>query len=514
VNPSMAQPPDSASRNSRRSRSLRALGLASIAATVVAVTVLAVRRYASTPDLPSWDLVVRPTALDQHRFMDGESSDCSVPPSKILIVAWDGAEWAHILPLLEQGRMPHLAALMERGVSGNMYGFRPSLSPALWTSVATGVSPERHGIHGFEKSTQPSLWTDIRRLFQGSSHRLELASNADRRARALWNLLDAPGRSSFVIGWHNTYPVEPITGVMVSNWLVQAHTAKHTNWPQRPVWQLPSSFAAGLVYPFDEAERVLRIAKDVECSLDQEIGRFARFTPQELERFALESQEPGTWSYFLRQAYLYDTIHARAAAELLSESQPTATLVHFQALDLISHRLLWFHRPEDFDDTTWSEAERSMLAQEAPRWRNTLTAFHEYLDEWLGQLQEKTDAGTAVLVLSDHGFEPKDDALNSGQHESAPPGIFVLAGPGLRRGTRVDASLYDVLPTVLAMLGLPVARDLEHRPLEEVFCPEARREIQWVDTFVGEGPFAPSIALPEELRRELEARLRSLGYSH
>src|SRR5688572_8869711 len=95
---------------------LRALVFASTGAVVLTGTLVAVRSRAAEREPPSWDLVVRPTALDRHRFGPGAVADCAQPPSKILILAWDGADWAHILPLLEQGRMPHLAALMERGV--------------------------------------------------------------------------------------------------------------------------------------------------------------------------------------------------------------------------------------------------------------------------------------------------------------------------------------------------------------------------------------------------------------
>jgi len=58
-----------------------------------------------------------------------------------LVVGWDGASWDLVLPLVEAGKMPHLAALMERGAFGPLASFKPTLSPVLWTTVATGVPP-------------------------------------------------------------------------------------------------------------------------------------------------------------------------------------------------------------------------------------------------------------------------------------------------------------------------------------------------------------------------------------
>ena len=35
---------------------------------------------------------------------------------KVLLIGWDAADWEHINPLLEEGLMPTLDALINRGV--------------------------------------------------------------------------------------------------------------------------------------------------------------------------------------------------------------------------------------------------------------------------------------------------------------------------------------------------------------------------------------------------------------
>ncbi len=64
---------------------------------------------------------------------------------KVLLVGWDGADWKIIHPLLDAGKMPNLTALIENGVMGNLSSLRPELSPMLWTSIATGKRPYKHG---------------------------------------------------------------------------------------------------------------------------------------------------------------------------------------------------------------------------------------------------------------------------------------------------------------------------------------------------------------------------------
>ena len=50
----------------------------------------------------------------------------------------------------------------------------------------------------------------------------------------------------------------------------------------------------------------------------------------------------------------------------------------------------------------------------------------------------------------------------SGSHAGAPPGFLIAVGEGIRPGTEMlGASVLDVTPTVLYLMGLPVARDME-----------------------------------------------------
>ena len=52
---------------------------------------------------------------------------------KVLLIGWDAADWRVINPLLDQGLMPNLSALIERGTMGNLATLSPVLSPMLWT---------------------------------------------------------------------------------------------------------------------------------------------------------------------------------------------------------------------------------------------------------------------------------------------------------------------------------------------------------------------------------------------
>ena len=62
--------------------------------------------------------------------------------------------------------------------------------------------------------------------------------------------------------------------------------------------------------------------------------------------------------------------------------------------------------------------------------------------------------------------EGSPDSRWSGTHKLH--GILMASGPHVRRGVRVEASIYDVTPTVLRLFGQPVPSGMDGRPLHEI----------------------------------------------
>lgn len=83
----------------------------------------------------------------------------------VLFVGLDGADWELLDLYFRKGTMPNLAALAEEGRTGYLTTLQPPLSPLVWTTMMTGVSPP---IQAFERA---------------------LAITSDHPA-ALWNLSD------------------------------------------------------------------------------------------------------------------------------------------------------------------------------------------------------------------------------------------------------------------------------------------------------------------------------------
>ena len=68
---------------------------------------------------------------------------------RVVLVGVDGAGWSLIDPLLAEGALPHLASLLKDGASADLATVEPVNSPTVWTSIATGRSPDVHKIRDF-----------------------------------------------------------------------------------------------------------------------------------------------------------------------------------------------------------------------------------------------------------------------------------------------------------------------------------------------------------------------------
>ena len=89
----------------------------------------------------------------------------------------------------------------------------------------------------------------------------------------------------------------------------------------------------------------------------------------------------------------------------------------------------------------------------------------------------------------------------------------------IERGTKsIDTMLYfllfNIAPTILHALGLPVGRDMDGHVLQQVFEPAiATRPVAYVDTWDTPASGADrETPLPPEVDRKMLEHMRSLGY--
>jgi len=87
-------------------------------------------------------------------------------------------------------------------------------------------------------------------------------------------------------------------------------------------------------------------------------------------------------------------------------------------------------------------------------------------------------------------------------------GLFVLAGPGVRAaGELATADIVDVLPTLLALVGMDVPLGLDGRPIRAAL---AAMPCLTADPLADDP--AGSVPFDSDATDELAARLEALGY--
>jgi hypothetical protein len=435
---------------------------------------------------------------------DAGAGSAAAGRPRVVVIGIDGADWQVIDPLVRQGRLPAFRRLIEEGATGPLRSMEPSASPALWTTVATGVGPERHGIHGFVVPAAAGIGKVAARPPAGAvgeeaggGRDVRPVTSGMRRAPAFWNILGEHGKSVGVVGWLVTWPAEPVHGFVVSSYLPYLYSWS-TGRPLKGtiVAGLPrQTFPEGLI---DELEPLKVKPEDLDGPTLRRFydpARTGRLSPPDRE-----CVEGFLWSLACDETY------RRIGLHLFSRYPVDLFAIYFGGVDVASHRFWKFAHPEALD--------YGVRPEEAAILGRVIDEYYVYVDGMVGEYLGRLGPQDTLVVLSDHGFKAvlvPGKPTTSGHHRDQ--GILAIWGRGARRGARFDgAGLLDVLPTILGLLEVPIARDLQGRALEEAFDRGFARQHppRFVDAYAAAG--APAAPDASDLDRNVLERLRSLGY--
>ncbi|HUK39764.1 MAG TPA: alkaline phosphatase family protein [Candidatus Acidoferrales bacterium] len=116
----------------------------------------------------------------------------SQPRPKAIVLAWDGAVPSFVHQLLQRGKLPNLAKLIEGGAfADDVVPVFPSKTAPGFASLMTGASPRATGISGNRVPRTPQRQSTI---FESSAG----FNNSLLRAEPLWANADRAGLSVFV----------------------------------------------------------------------------------------------------------------------------------------------------------------------------------------------------------------------------------------------------------------------------------------------------------------------------
>ncbi len=542
-----------------------------------------------------------------------------------VVIGWDGATFDLLLPWVEQGLLPNLARMLERGSARRLRSVIPPVSPAAWVSIMTGMNPGKHGVLDF-KEFDATDYVPLKPVLVNSTH---------FSGTTILDLLSERGLRICSLQLPMTYPVWPINGLMLAGIPNPDDSKAYTHPVDRarefePLLPFLGRRKMSYAEQYEQKTYHIRKLTDIFCqvvgegydlffvyfrecddfhhlywrllnencpgydpaeraefgnpilaiyqALDTELGRLFAALPK--ANFFLISDHGGTaigrrrfflnaWlelkGYLKRRATLRGKLERAAfrAVRLIKPLIPQHIRVNLQDKrpDLVR---AWVQARNSIHAVAWDQTrafgvllyfpaagvQLNVRGRERHGCVEPGSEFERLRDELVEELRTITDpvsgrrvvrevfrreevfSGPYVNRIPDivlhldsevvvrgelssriWGETPLGDFRDfSGDHDLN--GMFVAAGPGIRRGTFLqEATILDVAPSVLCSLAQPVPENLDGRVLEDIFHPDflaAHPAVvagaQEVVTRTGENVYSA------EEEEAIRSRLEALGY--
>ncbi len=393
---------------------------------------------------------------------------------KVIVVGFDGADWRVMRPLMAKGELPTFSSIVREGAAGPLESIHDSNSAVIWASIYTGMTPDRHGVLDFYQVALPGmaskgLFPVHRTYFKELSDLvsplgLTRQIPVDRFSLAAppyWEIADRAGLSIGVVdGYFYSFPA--------------LHPARPESW--------------FLSYGLDE----------MAARPSPQVALFAQPQPVPLFREVRPLLAGGDFNW-----------QSAALLKLLA-GRPQPRLVNF-----------YTHQPDSDQHWFWKwyEPDRffNVKAKDLREKGGIIPGVYRDFDRFLARLLAAAGPDTVVIVASDHGHSPTIVHSFYTQHRHGPPGILLMRGGPVKRGLALQgASVFDLYPTVLYLLGLPVPRDAAGRVLVDALDPGFVRlhPMREVPTYrdLGLPPGLPGAKRDGAMNAEEIEKLRALGY--
>lgn len=261
--------------------------------------------------------------------------------------------------MIKAGKLPTISYLINNGSYGKIDSTLNSVtsinSAVIWTSIATGRQPDKHGI---------SEWT----FFDNKLKTIIPFRSYHCRERRIWDILSQYGKRAGVYRWLITYPPERINGFIVSDYF---KNGLHVTEPEAISFELKK-------IPRSDDRRALN-----ETRFN---SKYESIIQKNLDEFSSDVEN----------------------IRWLKDNQPVDFLAFYtKCLDTIQHYFWKFMEPNNFVHKLWHLDEEGI-----GKYKDIIKNFYEKIDLAIGKLIEDLDKNTIIIIVADHGFCPNNDLSN------------------------------------------------------------------------------------------------------
>lgn len=267
---------------------------------------------------------------------------------KVFVFGIDGATFDIIIPLIQKGKLPNLAEMVQTKAYGVLTSTIPPNSSVAWTSFATGKNAGKHGIYYFRER-------------KNNSYERPFISSLSIKSKTIWRILSEHGKKVGIINVPIAYPPEEVNGYMISGLLAPNRNSIFT-YPPQLHFELIEKLGD---YPLDSEAEIIYHSSGDELAAFQHLI----YSNKKVIEATLHLMDKFQWDFFI---------------------------VVLTIADKVQH-IAWKYLIPEF---------RRQNPELCKKFENMIEVSYSIVDEQLGRLKERLDNNTTLIILSDHGFGP------------------------------------------------------------------------------------------------------------
>jgi len=348
---------------------------------------------------------------------------------RAIFLGFDGLDPGVTERLIAAGKLPHFARLQAMGGYRRLRTTFPALSPVAWSTFATGVNPAKHNIFDFLNRDLRTYAPEL-----SSAKVTRSAVEMRRKSEPFWKILGRHNVSSTILRVPITFPPEEFNGRLLSAMCTPDLRGTQGSFSQffAPAGDLEGPEGEAIPFRVQDGQlriqgQTLRLTKGeytpwirlrygsargiVRFLLTGEAPSFRLYaTPVQIdpESPALPISHPRYYAMYLAKLLgSFSTLGMAEDTWALNEGAIDQAAFLAQAREIQREREAMFFSALDHTrrgvvacvfDTT--DRVQHMCFGQA----DVIETLYVEMDRILGQSLPYVDAGTALFVLSDHGF--------------------------------------------------------------------------------------------------------------
>ena len=260
---------------------------------------------------------------------------------KVFVLGLDAYDWIIMEKVAESVDLANIQKIRREGAWGDLESIEPLISPLIWTTMVTGVTPDIHGITDF-LMRDPTTGEDIP------------VTSSMRKVPAVWNMTSLFDLTCGFIGWFASFPAEHVKGFIVSDRF--GYHMFDPGWKKGR--RSPSS---GLTYPADVYEEIEPLTVE-PGEVDADMARYIRgkIKPEGDQAGGVGAQSiqgPPDPETSLRQVISSYRTYENVMKKLYPEYAPDIFAVYFEFTDSVCHLFMKSMAPA-MDDVSPEDARR------------------------------------------------------------------------------------------------------------------------------------------------------------